>query len=152
MKDITEKKFPEFLIRNLKRKHRINKEFLIKSFSILKEIIDDLPLRIGIIFVSNKRIRKLNKEFLGRDCTTDILSFSFSKNYGELIISVEEAWKNAKKYLHTPDEEILYLIIHGLLHLKGYKDYNKEDYEKMKKKQDQIYRRVMRKIKNEEAK
>ncbi len=102
--------------------------------------------------MSNKRIRKLNKEFLGRDCTTDILSFSFSKNYGELIISVEEAWKNAKKYLHTPDEEILYLIIHGLLHLKGYKDYNKEDYEKMKKKQDQIYRRVMRKIKNEEAK
>jgi len=152
MKDITEKKFPEFLIRNLQRKQRINKDFLIKSLSILKEIIDGLPSTIGIIFVSNRRIRKLNKEFLGRDCETDVLSFSLSKDYGEIIISVEEAFKNAKRYSHTFDQELLYLIIHGLLHLKGYEDYNKEDYEKMKKIQDRIYRKVMRKIKNEKEK
>ena len=102
--------------------------------------------------MSNRRIRKLNKEFLGRDYETDVLSFSLSKDYGEIIISVEEAFKNAERYSHTFDQELLYLIIHGLLHLKGYEDYNKEDYEKMKKIQDRIYRKVMRKIKNEKEK
>src|ERR1044071_6756852 len=77
-----------------------------------------------IAFVSDKRIRELNRQFRGIDKATDVLSFPADgpdeSNLGDIAISAETAATQAKENGLSFDEEIAQLILHGLLHLSGY--------------------------------
>ena len=75
-----------------------------------------------IAFVSDKSIRKLNKDFRGVDKATDVLSFPADEphNLGDVAVSVETAARQAKENRLTFDNEIAQLILNGLLHLSGY--------------------------------
>jgi probable rRNA maturation factor len=75
-----------------------------------------------IAFVSDKRIRELNRQFRGVDKATDVLSFPAEEefNLGDVAVSVETAVVQAKENGLSFDEEISQLILHGLLHLCGY--------------------------------
>ena len=75
-----------------------------------------------VAFVSDNRIRELNRQFRGIDKATDVLSFPAEepKNLGDIAVSVETAAIQAKENGLSFDEEIAQLILHGLLHLSGY--------------------------------
>ncbi|HEX7330101.1 MAG TPA: rRNA maturation RNase YbeY [Pyrinomonadaceae bacterium] len=77
-----------------------------------------------IAFVSDKRIRELNRQFRGIDKATDVLSFPAGgpdeSNLGDIAISTETAATQAKENSLSFDDEIAQLILHGLLHLSGY--------------------------------
>src|ERR1041384_415550 len=77
-----------------------------------------------IAFVSDKRIRELNRQFRGVDNATDVLSFPADGpdelNLGDIAISAETAAVQAKENGLSFDGEIAQLILHGLLHLSGY--------------------------------
>ena len=75
-----------------------------------------------IAFVSDKRIRELNRQFRGVDKATDVLSFPAEDefNLGDVAVSVDTAGMQAKDNGLTLDGEIAQLILHGLLHLCGY--------------------------------
>ena len=75
-----------------------------------------------IAFVSDKRIRQLNREFRDIDKATDVLSFPADEpnNLGDVAVSVETAAAQAKENGLSFDHEIAQLILHGLLHLSGY--------------------------------
>src|SRR6187551_280148 len=75
-----------------------------------------------VAFVSDKNIRKLNKQFRRIDKATDVLSFPADEetNLGDIAISVEAAAAQAKDNGLTFENEIAQLILHGLLHLSGY--------------------------------
>jgi len=74
-----------------------------------------------IAFVSDKKIRELNRRFRGLDKATDVLSFpSDGSDLGDIAVSVETAAAQAKENGLKFDEEIAQLILHGLLHLSGY--------------------------------
>jgi probable rRNA maturation factor len=77
-----------------------------------------------IAFVSDKRIRELNRQFRGIDKATDVLSFPADGpdelNLGDIAISAETAAAQAKENGLSFDDEIAQLILHGLLHLSGY--------------------------------
>ena len=82
-----------------------------------------------VVFVSDAAIRKLNRQFRGKDDATDVLSFPNEPepfeihnqpNLGEVIISAERAAAQAKENHLTFDNEVQQLILHGLLHLCGY--------------------------------
>jgi len=77
-----------------------------------------------IAFVSDKRIRELNRQFRGIDKATDVLSFPADgpdeSNLGDIAISAETAATQAKENGLSFDGEIAQLILHGLLHLSGY--------------------------------
>jgi len=75
-----------------------------------------------IAFVSDKRIRELNRQFRGVDKATDVLSFPAEEefNLGDVAVSVDTATVQAKENGLTLDDEIAQLILHGLLHLCGY--------------------------------
>jgi len=75
-----------------------------------------------IAFVSDKRIRELNRQFRGVDKATDVLSFPAEENLnlGDVAVSVDTATVQAKDNGLTFDEEVAQLILHGLLHLCGY--------------------------------
>ena len=77
-----------------------------------------------IAFVSDKKIRELNRQFRGIDKATDVLSFPADgpdeSNLGDIAISTETAATQAKENGLSFDDEIAQLILHGLLHLSGY--------------------------------
>jgi probable rRNA maturation factor len=77
-----------------------------------------------IAFVSDKKIRDLNRQFRGIDKATDVLSFPAGGpeelNLGDIAISAETAATQAKENGLSFDDEIAQLILHGLLHLSGY--------------------------------
>lgn len=83
-----------------------------------------------IAFVSDKRIRKLNRQFRGIDKATDVLSFPAEEefNLGDVAVSVETAATQARENGLTLEQEIAQLILHGLLHLSGY-DHETDDGE-----------------------
>jgi len=88
-----------------------------------------------IVFVSDAAIRKLNKQFRGKDQVTDVLSFPSEaepfeaenqSQLGEVVISVQRAADQAKQNRLTFSNEVEQLILHGLLHLCGY-DHETDD-------------------------
>ena len=90
-----------------------------------------------IVFVSSAAIRKLNRQFRGKDRTTDVLSFPYAaesfekdkgKQLGEVVISLQRAAAQAKQNGLSFSNEVEQLILHGLLHLCGY-DHETDDGE-----------------------
>jgi len=84
---------------------------------------------VTIAFVSDRHMRELNRHWRGKTGTTDVLSFPAGEdefanpdgsNLGDVVISLEQAARQAKEHDLTVDEEIAQLILHGLLHLCGY--------------------------------
>jgi len=113
--------------------------------SIISKIKNNLSLKIKsleINFVSQETIRKVNNEYLSHDYSTDIITFDYSNERnildGEIIISLQDAKENSKKFQVTFDNELLRLIIHGILHLLGYDDITPPKRKVMKKVEDTI--------------
>ena len=84
---------------------------------------------VTVAFVSDRAMRELNRMWRGKRATTDVLSFpaeqaEFEKaegsTLGDIVISIEQAARQAKEHGLSFDNEIAQLIVHGLLHLSGY--------------------------------
>ncbi len=95
---------------------------------------------INYIFCDDAYLLQINQDFLNHDTLTDIITFDLSETQQELVseiyISVERIADNAKKYHSTYDTELHRVIFHGILHLCGFKDKNKEDAALMRKMED----------------
>ena len=74
----------------------------------------------SIAFVSPREMRRLNRLYRGKDEATDILSFPLGKKSGEILFCRSEVTKEAKRFGRSPANFLLFLLIHGLLHLKGF--------------------------------
>lgn len=110
--------------------------FKLKHITRIKKLIDVISRKetktisnISIVFTSDEYLLQLNKDYLHHDYFTDIITFDYSNTddgniEGELFISVERASENSKLYNVSTQNEVLRLIIHGVLHLMGYNDKN----------------------------
>ena len=102
---------------------------------------DNVKLRSGdinIIFCSDKYLLELNKKYLSHDFYTDIITFDNCSNQiisGDLFISIDRVRENSKTYSSSFDEELHRVIVHGLLHLLGYKDKTKAQSKVMREKE-----------------
>jgi probable rRNA maturation factor len=111
--------------RKIKFDVKLFREFSRKAFEIISEVKGKTAT---IAFVSDRKMRSLNKTFRGKNSTTDVLSFPFEAlefetdkdNLGDIIISVERAQKQAAENNLDFEEEIKQLILHGILHLCGF--------------------------------
>ena len=102
----------------------------------------------NIIFVDNKEIRKINKQYRNIDRETDVISFALEDTkdidlfvgrvLGDIYISIDKIKSGAKEYGHSEKREMAFLIIHGLLHLLGFDHMTKEEEEIMFKEQELI--------------
>ncbi|HCJ66545.1 MAG TPA: rRNA maturation RNase YbeY, partial [Elusimicrobia bacterium] len=102
-----------------------------------------LPTRQGqfhftIIFIEDEKIRDLNQRYRQVNLATDVLVFPYSPSESEIYISAERAYAQAKEYRQTHQEEILRLIIHGVLHSLGWRDENPKERKKMWAMQEKI--------------
>lgn len=93
-----------------------------KIESIKKDILGK-NYELSIAFISENKSRELNKKYRGKDKATNVLSFSLRKNAGELVLCkavIKNEIKNQSKNFDKTFEEWLgFLVIHGMLHLKG---------------------------------
>ncbi len=97
---------------------------------------------ISIVFVGEKRMRSLNKKFLGHDYVTDVITFDLELS-GEIIICPQAASQNAKNQGQSLKEEILLYVIHGLLHLAGYDDHHPKDIKNMRQQEQVLLKKIL---------
>jgi probable rRNA maturation factor len=81
--------------------------------------------RVNVLVTSSAEMKSLNRRFRGKDKATDVLSFppeadSQEGLAGEIAVSAEIAAHNARALGHSPAEEVKVLVLHGILHLRGY--------------------------------
>jgi probable rRNA maturation factor len=91
------------------------------------EIVERDQAELCLVLVGNREIRELNAKFRKKDYPTDVLSFqagyelpSGMRLLGDVVISVEKAKEQAEQRGRTLDEEMVALLIHGVVHLLGY--------------------------------
>ncbi|MEO6978348.1 MAG: rRNA maturation RNase YbeY [Mucilaginibacter sp.] len=92
------------------------------------------------IFCSDSYLLQINQQYLNHDTYTDIVTFDNSDIaktiVGDIFISIDRIRENAGKFSHTEADELHRVIIHGALHLLGYKDKSPADKKKMTLKED----------------
>ncbi len=110
----------------------------------------DLPKKceMGVLLTDNARIKKINYKYRNKNEATDVISFALNDDddspeqenslLGDVIISVERAVAQAKEYEHSLERELLYLAIHGFLHLLGYDHMEPEDKQEMRAQEEAI--------------
>ena len=101
---------------------------------------------INIVITGNDKILKLNQKYLSHNYLTDIITFNYSekkKINGDLYISLDTVRYNATSFKCTVYEELLRVVVHGILHLIGYNDSNTREKEEMKMKEDQYLNRFV---------
>ncbi len=117
---------------------------LILVKKVIKKFLQFYKIKAGevsIAFVGDKVARKLNKKYRGVDKVTDVLAFpgmesnSFKEdNYlGEIIINYAQIKRQARRFSNSIKEELVFILVHGLLHLLGYDDQTEKGREKMEK-------------------
>jgi len=110
---------------------------------IAKKVLNGKKADLSIVFVNKKKIRELNKKYRRKNRPTDVLSFTYSKQAGDIIICSEVVRKNAKKFNSTFKEELKKVLIHGILHFFGY-DHEKtgKEAKKMQKKEEYYFKEI----------
>lgn len=94
---------------------------------------------INYIFCTDEELLKINLKHLNHNTLTDIITFDYTEGntiHSDIFISVIRVLENAEKFKVTFDEELRRVMIHGILHLCGYKDKSKADAELMRKKEN----------------
>jgi probable rRNA maturation factor len=114
-----------------------------KTFSWIKLVVKKEKhaiKEINYIFCSDKYLLQLNQRFLNHKTLTDIITFNNSESKivleGEIYISVERVKENALKFQTNLEDELRRVMIHGILHLMGYKDKSPSQKSLMRKKEE----------------
>jgi probable rRNA maturation factor len=108
---------------NRQRGRKIATDPWVRHTKTMLDAMGKSDSSVTIAFVSDRKIRELNRQFRGIDKSTDVLSFpseDTTLNLGDIAISAETASRQAKENGLTLKGEIAQLILHGLLHLSGY--------------------------------
>lgn len=115
----------------------------------LQEEEIDPKAEIGLMFVDNEQIREMNKTYRDKDSATDVLSFPMYEAdeaiddeeeilLGDIVISLERAAEQAEEYGHSLEREVMYLLVHGLLHLAGYDHMEDDEKKEMRQREEEL--------------
>lgn len=112
---------------------------------------ESLDVNLSVVLTDNRRLQKLNRDYLGVDAPTDVLSFPASESdgseidpetgeryIGDILISVPYAAKGAKQAGNSLEAELQLLVVHGVLHLLGHDHAKPKEKAKMWQAQAQI--------------
>lgn len=111
------------------------KVWIKKIIELEKKIVGQL----NIVFTNDAELLKINTQFLNHNTYTDIITFDYCEGKlinGDIIISIERVNENAKKFNVAFEIELCRVIIHGTLHLCGYKDKSVNDTNLMRKREN----------------
>lgn len=116
----------------------------IKIKRWLKDVVEKEKNKLDIanfIFCSDKYLHRINHDFLKHDTYTDVVTFDNREDNsealnGDIFISIERVRENAKKFSVSFEDELLRVMVHGILHLVGYADKTPSQISQMRKKEN----------------
>ncbi|MDO5760180.1 MAG: rRNA maturation RNase YbeY [Bacteroidota bacterium] len=126
---------------NIENSFELKDKLRIKRW--IKQVIEKYGYRLGeisYIFCSDERILEVNKQYLSHDFYTDIITFDYvekEKINGDIFISTDRVKENAKDFNVPFQQELLRVIIHGILHLLGFEDHSQEEQQQMREKENE---------------
>lgn len=138
------------ILENRQKKISINRRSVRHAMSRIMRYLNCSDKVISLLFVDNKEIREINRRYLKRDCPTNVLAFSLAAGefgninpniLGDIVISVDAAYKDAVEAGIEFDDELAFLMIHGVLHLLNY-DHENASHKKtqqMKRKEQELF-------------
>jgi probable rRNA maturation factor len=140
-------------IENRQTEIKIKRRKIRSTVSQILKILNYADKEISISFVDDENIRQINKQYLQRDRATNVISFSMLEGkcgninpqiLGDVIISVQTARKDAVKGRLSLEQEIDFLLIHGILHLLGYNHENttKKETDRMRQKEKELFNAI----------
>ncbi len=113
---------------NNKSRAKINTAEIISLVNFFSKHYKLKNKELSIAVVGDKTIHRLNNEYRKINKVTDILSFDGEDDFlGELIVDYSQVKRQAPYFSQKTEEEFLFIIVHGLLHLLGYDDDNEKD-------------------------
>lgn len=141
------------LLDNLQKKVEVdNKRIKALAERVLAEENADPASEVSIALIDKETMRALNSRYRGIDEPTDVLSFAMSEDkssfvspvliLGDVLICPEVAAQNAREFGHSFDEELSLLIVHGVLHLLGYRDESEEERKAINNRQKELLIRL----------
>jgi rRNA maturation RNase YbeY len=137
---------------NYNIKFRLNKKRKIKKW--IEEEIVNHKKKVGSIsymFCSDEHIKIVNQAYLKHNYYTDIITFDYCEGRivdGDILISIDTVKSNSIKYSSNFEEELLRVIIHGILHLLGYNDKSEKEKELMSQKENEAIERYFQNFEN----
>ncbi len=105
---------------NLDITNKTNGKLPRLPFARIKEAILGPKYSLSIALVPPRESHRLNLTYRQKDKPTNVLSFPFDKTSGELVLDLKTSRADAKNFDMTPEKFLVFLVIHGMLHLKGY--------------------------------
>jgi probable rRNA maturation factor len=140
---------PKVSVRSLQRKIPVNvaelQTFAVKAVRCCVQLRKRRPTdltklrEIFVWLISDRRMARLHRQFLGQTGPTDVLTFQ----HGEIFISVEMAKRQARMFGHSLMRELQLYIVHGFLHLHEFDDCTPSGARRMKRMQEKILSRVL---------
>jgi len=127
---------------------------ILRAADVVGEIYGVASAELSVTLTDDEHIHALNKKFRGVDRATDVLSFAFRESnepevigadfeiLGDVIISLERAAAQAKEFGHSFLREVIFLEVHGLLHLLGYNHIDDGERREMEAEQKFIMTRL----------
>lgn len=120
-------------------RHWISKTIKSEGFKKVGEL--------SLIFCDDEYLLSINRQYLDHDTYTDIITFDNSEDEevisGDIFISIERIKENAALFKVEESHELHRVIIHGILHLCGYSDYNKDEKKLMTEKEEQYLKELL---------
>lgn len=131
----------EILIDNQQDKLMLSPELQAIIANTIEEIARQQKVapaaEVGVVLVDNEQIREVNAEYRQLDQVTDVISFALNDDtdepgvkgdaavsqqnlLGDIVVSLEQAVKQAEEYGHSTEREVAFLVAHGMLHLLGF--------------------------------
>jgi probable rRNA maturation factor len=132
--------------RNDVRRSGVDGRALVATAKRLLGAVGEPQSALSLTLIGDAAIRTLNREYRGKDCATDVLSFSLDgparrpaeRLLGDVVISVDTARRQAQEYDATLQREIYRLLIHGLLHLMGHDHVAVSERRSMRKEERRL--------------
>lgn len=118
--------------------------------SWIEDVIKNEGYELGellFVFCDDTYLHKINLEFLKHDTLTDIITFDYNMGKqvnSEIFISVERVEDNALDFSVTFEKELHRVMIHGILHLCGYKDESPQEQKTIRAKEDEALQKFLR--------
>ncbi|MBI5193584.1 MAG: rRNA maturation RNase YbeY [Nitrospirae bacterium] len=142
--------FVNIEIKNQQKKYSVNQRFIKTNAETILSLCRLKNVELSILIVNNRRMRAINRQYRGKNSSTDVLSFPMNEVppplnpihpvlLGDIVISMEKTHKQAKEQGHSPSKELLLLLTHGILHLTGYDhELSPAEERRMRKKENMI--------------
>ncbi|MBU0722028.1 rRNA maturation RNase YbeY [Patescibacteria group bacterium] len=117
---------------NNQTNYKINLKLIEKAVKVFGQVYKIKNKEFSLAFVGDAEIKKLNLTYRGLNKATDVLSFSGDGDYlGEIIINYNQVKLQAGDFKNSAEKELIFILVHGLLHLIGYDDKTDKQRKKM---------------------